>query len=66
MQISTSRSNSKKTMIDMLVETGFSKERATNLYNKYKTWDKLDKLQEYIDAKMSINAKYDSYPLRDM
>lgn len=66
MQISTSRSNSKKTMIDMLVETGFSKERATNLYNKYKTWDKLDKLQEYIDAKMSINAKYDSYSLRDM
>lgn len=66
MQVSTSRSSSKKNMIDMLVETGFSRERATNLYNRYKAWGKLEKLQDYIDTKMSINAKYDSYPLRDM
>lgn len=66
MQISTTKNSSKKTIVDMLIEIGYSKEKATNLYNKYKSWDKVEKLQEYIDTKRSANERYDSYPLRDM
>lgn len=66
MQISSSRQMSKKSIVDMLVDLGYSKPKADNLYRKYKDWGKLDKLQEYIDAKRSVVSRYDSVPLRDM
>lgn len=66
MQISSSRQMSKKNIVDMLVDLGYSKPKADNLYRKYKDWGKLDKLQEYIDAKRSVVSRYDSVPLRDM
>lgn len=66
MQITTSKSPSKKTIVDNLMDIGYSKEKAVNLYNKYKGWGKLGKLEEYVAIKMSISSKYDSIPLRDM
>lgn len=66
MQISSSRQMSKKSIVDMLVDLGYSKPKADNLYRKYKDWGKLDKLQEYIDAKRSVVSRYDSVPMRDM
>ena len=51
MQISTEKRSAKKSMIDVLVEIGYSKEKATNLYNKYHRWGKLETLQDFIDSK---------------
>lgn len=53
MQITTVKSTSKKSIVDMLVESGVSKQKAENLYKKYKSWDKLETLQEYIASKLS-------------
>ena len=66
MQISSSRQISKKSTVDMLMELGYSKSKAENLYNKYKRWGKLQQLQDYIDTKISLRSDYDSIPLRDM
>lgn len=66
MQISSSRQSSKKNIVDMLIEIGYSKSKAENLYKKYKDWSKLDELQNYIQTKQSLNYKYESTPLRDM
>lgn len=66
MQISSSRQYSKKNIVDMLIEIGYSKSKAENLYKKYKDWSKLDELQNYIQTKQSLNYKYESTPLRDM
>lgn len=66
MQISSSRQYSKKNIVDMLIEIGYSKSKAENLYKKYKDWSKLDELQNYIQTKQSLNYKYESNPLRDM
>ena len=41
MQISSSRQSSKKNIVDMLIEIGYSKSKAENLYKKYKDWSKL-------------------------
>lgn len=56
MQISTEKRSAKKSMIDVLVEIGYSKEKATNLYNKYHRWGKLETLQDFIDSK-TISGK---------
>ena len=53
MQITTVKSTSKKSIVDMLVESGVSKQKAENLYKKYKAWNKMDTLQEYIESRMS-------------
>ena len=66
MQISSSRQISKKSTVDMLMELGYSKSKAENLYNKYKDWGKLDELQDYIAMKQSLTYKPESVPLRDM
>ena len=56
MQISTEKRSAKKSMIDVLVEIGYSKEKATNLYNKSHRWGKLETLQDFIDSK-TISGK---------
>ena len=66
MQISSTKQSSKKNMVDMLIEIGYSKQKAENLYQKYKGWGKLDKLQEYIDAKQILSHKHDPITFRDM
>ena len=66
MQISSSRQTTKKGIVDMLIEIGYSKDKAENLYNKYKLWGKLQQLQDYFDTKISLRSDYDSIPLRDM
>lgn len=54
MQISTTtRTTTKKSIVDMLMDTGLSKQKAENLYKKYKAWNKMDTLQEYIESRMS-------------
>lgn len=69
MQISSTRQScqpKKKDTVDMLIEIGYSNDKAENLYNKYKRWGKLQQLQDYIDTKISLRSDYDSIPLRDM
>ena len=67
MPISMSKpTHSKKGYVESLVDIGYSKEKAENLYNKYKQWDKLEKLNEYILLKTSKLQQKDSIPLRDM
>lgn len=66
MQVSTSKSSSKKSIVELLIGIGYSKEKAENLYYKYKSWGKLNKLEEYIMTKQSLTPNYDSIPLRDM
>lgn len=66
MQVSTSKSGNKKGIVEMLISIGYSRDKAENLYFKYKAWGKLNKLEEYIATKQSLNARYDSIPLRDM
>lgn len=66
MQISSSKQPSKKNMVEMLVDLGYSIPKAENLYKKYKEWGKLDKLQDYIEEKRNISYKVESYPLKDM
>ena len=66
MQISSSRPISKRSTVDMLMELGYSKSKAENLYKKYKDWEKLDELQNYIQTKQSLTYKPESIPLRDM
>lgn len=53
MQISTGKVTTKKSAIDMLMETGISRSKAENLYKKYKSWGKMDTLQEYIYSRIS-------------
>lgn len=66
MQISSSRQTTKKGIVDMLIEIGYSKPKAENLYKKYKDWGKLDELQDYIVTKQSLTYKPESIPIRDM
>lgn len=63
----TKKSVSKETnLVFQLIQCGYSEAKAVNLYNKYKNWNKLNQLQEYVDTKLSTVPKYDSFPLRDM
>ena len=67
MQTNTSRQSNKKSMVDSLVDLGYTKENANKIYESYKSADKLFRLKEYIDVKISTTdeSKY-SYPMRDM
>lgn len=67
MQINTSRQSNKKSMVDSLIELGYTKENANKIYERYKSVDKLFRLKEYIDVKISTtNESEYSYPMRDM
>lgn len=66
MQVSSTRSVPKRDMVEMLMDIGYSKEKAENLYGKYKNWGKLDQLKSYIETKQSIKRNVESIPLRDM
>lgn len=58
MTYSTKRtSTSTKSVIDMLVDVGFSRDKATNLYNKYNRQGRLEVLTEYIEAKKASQKK---------
>lgn len=57
MTYSTKRtSTSTKSVVDMLVDVGFSRDKATNLYNKYNRQGRLEVLTEYINSKKSKKA----------
>ena len=50
-------SSASKTIVDMLVEVGVSRDKATNLYNKYNRQGRLEVLTEYIEAKKASQKK---------
>ena len=50
-------SSASKTIVDMLVDVGFSRDKATNLYNKYNRQGRLEVLTEYIEAKKASQKK---------
>lgn len=66
MQVSSTRSVPKRNTVEMLMEIGYSKEKAENLYGKYKNWGKLDELVSYIETKQSLKRNVETIPLRDM
>lgn len=45
-----------KTIVDMLVDVGVSRDKATNLYNKYNRQGRLEVLTEYINSKKAKKA----------
>lgn len=51
MQTASYKKSTAKTLVDGLIGVGYSKEKAINLYNKYKYWNKLEYLAEYISEK---------------
>ena len=68
----TSRMKSSGTMISNnfindLMDCGYSQEKSSYIYEKYKRKNKLDDLQKYIDTKLGIKQaeNIESYPLRD-
>ena len=68
----TSRMKSSGTMISNnfindLMDCGYSQEKSSYIYEKYKRKNKLNDLQKYIDAKLGIKQaeNIESYPLRD-
>lgn len=54
--------------VDGLMDCGYSRDKAENLYRKYYAWDRLDGLDEYIESKTVQVRSYpiESYPLKDM
>lgn len=59
----------KNKIIKGLIDCGYSKNKAEDLYFKYKDWNKLEMLQEFIQEKNKIiekNYPIESTPLRDM
>lgn len=59
----------KSKIVKGLIDCGYSKDKAEDLYFKYKEWNKLEILQEFIQEKTKITQKkypIESNPLRDM
>lgn len=51
MQTTVYKKSTAKSLVDGLIEIGYSKEKAINIYNKYKYWNKLQDLEQYILSK---------------
>lgn len=57
MQTTVYKKSTAKSLVDGLIGIGYSKEKAINIYNKYKYWDKLKDLEQYILTKEKKTVK---------